>query len=322
MILGPPQAQAEQFVLLLHHQFRPTALQGQSPQLVAPFGHGILGGVEYKRTVGRPFEAGDPLGQGSGSLPGSEVFAVEGVLAEARDIGAVQQCGARIADLEATESEERMALSQEVQIEQDLLWGLGIRSPIRRHLATAMNGILTTLFGPRVVVIGPAPKRDGKVGLLDAPQHFLVEQLTKGLGLYGAGFHVSILRFQVANHLRVGFFAEPEPGVIDRFAMPNRSVFFGLSDRRFRMRDVGSISHDNKGCAHPEGSEHEDETDGPGAQRSPTRSRSRSGTAHHELTLGPEPSACKPRGTIPTRQPDPHRRLTKATVRDRCTGLT
>ena len=28
MILGPPQAQAEQFVLLFQHQFRPTALQG------------------------------------------------------------------------------------------------------------------------------------------------------------------------------------------------------------------------------------------------------------------------------------------------------
>ena len=215
MILGPPQAQAEQFVLLLQHQFRPTAFQGQSPQLVAPFGHGILGGVEHKRTVGRPFEAGDPLGQGSGSLPGSEVFAVEGVLAEARDIGAVQQCGARIAGLKATESEERMALNQEVQIQQNLLRGLGIRSPVWRHLAPAMNGILPALFGPGVVIISPAPKRNGEVGLLDAPQHFLVEQLTKGLGLHGAGFHVGVFRFQVANHLRVGFFAEPEPRVID-----------------------------------------------------------------------------------------------------------
>ena len=268
--------------------------------MVAPFGHSILGGVEYKRTVGRPFEAGDPLGQGSGSLPGGEVFAVEGVLAEARDIGAVQQRGARIAGLKTTESEERMPLSQKVQIEQNLLCGLGIRSPIWRRLAPTMNGILPALFGPGVVIISPAPKRNGEVGLLDAPQHFLVKQLTEGLGLHGAGFHVSILRFQVADHLRVGFFAEPEPGVIDRFAMPNRTVFVGLGDRRFRRLDVGSISHDNEGCAHPGNSEHEDETDGPGAQRSPTRSRSRSGTAHHELTLGPEPSACKPRGTRTT----------------------
>ena len=215
MILGPPQAQSKQFVLLFQHQLRPTAFQGQSPQLVAPFGHGILGGVEHKRAVGRPFEAGDPLGQGSGSLPGSEVFAVEGVLAEARDVRAVEKCGAGIAGLKATESEERMALSQEVQIQQNLLRGLGIRSPVWRHLAPAMNGILPALFGPGVVIISPAPKRNGEVGLLDAPQHFLVEQLTKGLGLHGAGFHVGVFRFQVANHLRVGFFAEPEPGVID-----------------------------------------------------------------------------------------------------------
>jgi hypothetical protein len=29
--------------------------------------------------------------------------------------------------------------------------------------------------------------------------------------------------------------------------------------------DVRDIRHDNEGCAHPGNSEHEDETDGPGA---------------------------------------------------------
>jgi translation elongation factor EF-G len=57
---------------------------------------------------------------------------------EAGDIGAVEQRRASIADLKATESEERMALSQEVQIEEKLLGGLGIRCPIRRHLPPAM----------------------------------------------------------------------------------------------------------------------------------------------------------------------------------------
>ena len=175
--------------------------------MVAPFGHGILGGVEHPCTVGRPFEAGHPLGQRAGRLSGDEVLAVQGVLAKARDIGAVEQRGAGIAGLEASESEERTALSQEVQIEEKLLGGLGIRSPIRRSLAPTMDGILTPLLGPRVVIIGRAPDRDGEVGLLDAPQHFFVKRLTEGLGLDGAGFHVGVLRFQVADHLRVGFLA-------------------------------------------------------------------------------------------------------------------
>ena len=106
-------------------------------------------------------------------------------------------------DRESTKREVVVPLGELVQIEQHLLVS------IKRSLLATVDRILLPLVRTRVVIVVVEFGWYRDVGLLDAPQDFLVELLLKPFGRLHHGLGVAILRFEILDHLWVVALAKP-----------------------------------------------------------------------------------------------------------------
>src|ERR1019366_932525 len=114
-------------------------------------------------------------------------------------------------------------------------------------LAAALDGILLALFAARVGEILATAGGDGKNGLLDIPQHLLVDGVAEGLQTAGHGLGVGVLRLQVLLDLWVRFFAQPKVGIDYGRPMPPLAVIdagsggggWGLGTQRGSRKGAG-----------------------------------------------------------------------------------
>jgi hypothetical protein len=117
---------------------------------------------------------------------------------------------------------------QAVLVQEDLL--LAARLPGGGQLVApasrpaAMDGVVLSLLGARVVPPGSPPGRHRHVGLLDARLHLLEEGVAQpaepGCLLLGVG----ILGLEVGQDLGILAFAEPVPGVLPVVAVGRHDV--------------------------------------------------------------------------------------------------
>ena len=167
-----------------------------------PFGLLILNGVEEGAVIRCPDDGADPLRLVGQHFACSQIFNVQGVLAESRGVGRIGQQVAVIGDGDGAQRHETFAGRQLVHVEHDLF------GCIERTVLAAVDGILRALLGARVIEIILVPERHRHIGLFDVAEHFGVElglQLFRGLH-DGAG--VGILLFQKCDHFGAGLSRE------------------------------------------------------------------------------------------------------------------
>ena len=79
--------------------------------------------------------------------------------------------------------------------------------------------ILLPLFGARVIPVPPLAVGHRQIGLLDAGEHLLVEELLQRAGSLKRGLSPGVLSREVRRDPRVGLVAEPVVVVLERLAM-------------------------------------------------------------------------------------------------------
>ena len=105
---------------------------------------------------------------------------------------------------ESAQTEVLVAFGEQVAIEQDFL-GAGA-------FFAAVDGVLFSFFGARVVEVFVALHGNAQVSLLDAAEHFRVERGLQGFGVVQLLFGVSVLGFKVGDG--VGIFAIAQPEIV------------------------------------------------------------------------------------------------------------
>src|SRR5712692_6307476 len=95
-----------------------------------------------------------------------------------------------------------------------------------------MDRVLLSLCGPREIEVAAEPVGNGKIRLLDAPEHFLIELFLEWLGGLQNGMGIGIFGLQIGDD--VGVFFAAEPSVMVNPAVTVQKVFYGLApgDRR------------------------------------------------------------------------------------------
>lgn len=123
-----------------------------------------------------------------------------------------------------------MALDELIQVEEKL-FGAEI---VNRF--TEVQWILLAFECFRKVVVATEAIRNGDVGLLDPPEHFLIQLLLEILGGPQEGIGIGIFRVEVGEHFR-RFFV-PKPVVVVDAAVAVHDLFhrFAPGDRRGRDR--------------------------------------------------------------------------------------
>ena len=119
----------------------------------------VLDGVEESEIVGRPYHRAHALHGARQQLPGLQILDVQGILAEPGEVHRVGQPSAVIADVDGADGEEGVSLGQRVAVEDDLFFGILLGARERAALA-AMDGVLQTLLGPRVVPVDARRDRE------------------------------------------------------------------------------------------------------------------------------------------------------------------
>ena len=99
-----------------------------------------------------------------------------------------------------------MPLGKLIDIKNDLFNGL------QRFTLTAINRIVQSLDRARVIEIRTIAIGNTQIGLLDAPEHLVVQCLLELLSVRHDGFGVVVLRIEVRDDGWIGLFAKP--GVI------------------------------------------------------------------------------------------------------------
>ena len=99
-----------------------------------------------------------------------------------------------------------MPLGKLIDIKNDLFNGL------QRFTFAAINRIVQSLDRARVIEIRTIAIGNTQIGLLDAPEHLVVQRLLELLGVRHDGFGVVVLRIEVRDDGWIGLFAKP--GVI------------------------------------------------------------------------------------------------------------
>ena len=188
-----------EFVLLVVEQIEFGRAEDVAEQFVAAFGDVVLGGQEERLVVGGPGHGGDARGGVGEGLPVAQILHLQGVLAEAGVIDGVGQKILVVGDHEAAEADEFPVLAEGVEVEQNFFGGF------HAALAAALYGVLLAFFGARVVEILAAAGGDGEIGLLDMPQHLLIDGVAEGLQIAGHGLGVGVFRLQVLHDLGFDF---------------------------------------------------------------------------------------------------------------------
>ena len=188
-------------------------------ELVAAFGDGVLGGQEERLVVGGPRQGSDALGGIGERLTGAQILHLQTVLAEAGVVDGVGEQIVVVADHEAAEADELAVLAESVEVEQNFLRGF------HTALAPALDGVLLAFLGARVVEEFAAAGGHREIGLLDVPQHLLIDGVAEGFQVAGHGLGVGVFRLQVLHHLRTRLLAQPKVGVDHSGPMPRFAVF-------------------------------------------------------------------------------------------------
>ncbi len=123
-----------------------------------------------------------------------------------------------------------MAFGEQIQVQQQLFCGAIFVAP------TAMERVLLSLFGPSEIEVAAKFVRNGKVGLLNPPQHLLIELLLECFRWLQNRIGVRVFSLQIVDDFRVFFMAEP--GVVVDTTVPMQNVFHGLSARGGRLRNT------------------------------------------------------------------------------------
>src|SRR5258707_4288129 len=90
-----------------------------------------------------------------------------------------------------------------------------------------MNRVLFSFLRPREIEISAETVGNGKIRLLDASQHFLIELLLKRFRGLQNSVGVGVFGFQVGNDFRVFFVAQPS--VMVDTAVTRPSMFLRLA---------------------------------------------------------------------------------------------
>src|SRR4051794_38844736 len=202
-------------------------------QCVGAFGHRIFRREKKSLAVRRPFYGSHPFGGVRQRLPGLKVLYLQAVLAKTCKIDGVRQQAVVITYREAPDTDKLAPSPEFVRIQENFL------RRFHRFSASAMDSILLTLFGARVIEILTSPGRNREVGLLDAPQHLSVKFIGQRLQVAGGSGRVGVFVFEIFRYFRVRFVAQPVIVVIDFGAVANFPV---APARRLRRRHRNGVS--------------------------------------------------------------------------------
>ena len=129
-------------------------------------------------------------------------------------------------DLEAAEREVVVARREVVLVEQDLL-GAAVAAP------AAVDGVLLTFDGARVIAPLAVGHRRRRVGLLDAAADLVEDAVAQRRARREERLGVRVLGFEVGDHGRVVTVAHPVP-VVDAVVAVDRQHM--RAPRRVRRR--------------------------------------------------------------------------------------
>ena len=227
LVERPSGADVEQLVALLEDQLARRA-DGVAEHLVGPLGYRVLGRVDERLVVGRPDDRADPFNPFGRVAPRAQVAHAQDILPVTVRVERVRQPVGVVADGVGPEAEELVALGELIEVEHDL-FGAG-----HAALAAAHEGVLLPFLRARVVEVLADARRHTEVGLLDAPEHLLVERLLQRLRRPHHSLGVGVLSLEVGGDVGIGFFAEPEVVVGQRVAVDARGVRHLAGDGRDR----------------------------------------------------------------------------------------
>ncbi|MNO69674.1 hypothetical protein D3C76_605320 [compost metagenome] len=203
--------QEEAAVAFLEHLFGALVAEAMAVQLVRPVGVVELAEKQRAVVVG-PGHAAVAVVEGQGAyFAAGEVLDVELVDLVAAGVQAVGEQRVVRADAEGTERQVA-AVGQRIGIEQQLLGGVIHRQRAIRRARAAVVARVFVAGGGALVVQPRAPRRrQGQVGLADAPLDLLEQLLAQG-GLFGQLlFQIGVLRLEVVEH--IGGVAIFQPGI-------------------------------------------------------------------------------------------------------------
>ncbi len=235
-----------ELILLVVEKVEVGRAEDVAEEFVAAFGDVVLGGQEERLVVGGPSHGSDAGGGIGESLSAAQILYLQAVLAEARVIDGVGQQIVVVGNDEAAEADELAILAQGVEIEQDLFGSVhGAFSP-------ALYGVLFAFLGARVVEVIAAAGGHGEVGLLDVPQHLLVDGVAEGLQVSGHRRGVGVLCFQILDDLGARLLAQPEVRIDHGGAVPGFPVVIVRRNgrcRRLRTHGNGRKESERKKLA-------------------------------------------------------------------------
>ena len=184
------------------------AAQQCAPKLKLPLLLLVLHGIKQRAIVCRPHDGAGPLHFTGQRFARLQVLDAQRVLAEALGVGGVGQPAAVVGNVGVADREKRMALGQLIAVQQHFFRRIGIR-PRRRSALAAVDGVLQTLLGARVVPPVAVAVGNRNVGLLHVAQHLLVELFAQPGQRRHHRLGIGIFSFEIGGDIRVFFVAQP-----------------------------------------------------------------------------------------------------------------
>ena len=175
----------------------------------------VFDGVEQSAIIRGPRNAGDAFESLGKRRPRVQVFDLQHVLAETRGIRRIGEQLIVVADLERTQSQKRMAFHEPIQVQQQFL------RRVFRVTSPAVERILLPLFRAREIEIASQPVGNGKIRLLDAHQHFLIELLLQRFRGLQNSVGIRVFGLQIVDDFRIFFVAQPGVMIYAAIAMQN-----------------------------------------------------------------------------------------------------
>jgi hypothetical protein len=210
-------AEAEALVLLVVQQHIVFLADDVSIDTVGTLG-GIGDRVEERLVVGGPRHRRDLFDRTLEHRPGAQILHRQSIFAEAGIVGRIGEQVAVVADALRADAHVLLALRELVDVEINLFGGR------EAALLAAVDRILFALLGARIVVEPVLARRHGEVGLLDPPEHFLVERLLQRRERLHHRFGVGVLGLEVLHDLRTALLAQPEVLVVEAIAVQFANV--------------------------------------------------------------------------------------------------
>jgi len=210
----------------VQQRIRSGAAEQVPPGLIRALGV-IERDVDEAAAVLRPFEPVVGIRNGvRRHFSGGKVLHLGDVDFVAGGIEGVGQQAVIGAGGDVAQAQIALVLGQQVEVEHDLLGG------IERAVLAAVDRILQALDGARVVEEAAVGYGCRRVGLLDTPEHLLVELLAQVCGGAQRGLGVGVLRFEVGDGVGIVAVAQPEVRIDAGFAVLEDLFRDALGDRK------------------------------------------------------------------------------------------